>query len=190
MSTEKKYKRKRFFNYSIKGRLQFRMLFKIWMILFVSLLLAGIVFYFYSDINVGKSYRLFHVKAKNFLDFLLPVLVCGFVTSLVLGILVALFFPHAFAGPLHRIENELREIGKGDLSRRIALRKGSEVHELADAVNDMATGLREQVRGIKAAGDEINDFIQKVSPENVEESLRRLKEANGRLQESVNRFTI
>ena len=190
MSTEKTYKRKRFFNYSVKGRLQFRMLFKIWMILFVSLLISGAIFYLYSDINVGASYRLFHVKAKNFLDFLLPVLVGGFATSLVLGILVALFFPHAFAGPLHRIEKELGAIGHGDLSKRITLRKGSEVHELADAINEMAENLRNQVRRIRDAGDEINDIIQDTSPENMEENLRRLKESNGNLQESVRRFIV
>jgi len=190
MSAEKKYKRKRFFNYSVKGRLQLRMLVKIWIILFVSLLLAGIIFYFYSNINVGTSYRLFHVKAENFLDFLLPVLVCGFVTSLVLGILVALFFPHAFAGPLHRIENELRDIGRGNLGKKITLRKGSEIHDLADAINEMTANLRSRVQGIKEAGDKINEIVQKALPENMEESFQNLKESNGRLQESVKRFVV
>lgn len=190
MSAEKKYKRKRFFNYSIKGRLQLRMLVKIWIILFVSLLLAGIIFYFYSNINVGTSYRLFHVKAKNFLDFLLPVLVLGFFTSLVLGVLVALFFPHAFAGPLHRIENELRDIGRGNLNKRITLRKGSEIHDLADAVNEMSENLAKQVQGMKDAAAEINEIVDKASPENMEESLRELKQSNDRLQESVKRFVI
>lgn len=190
MPSEKKYKRKRFFNYSIKGRLQLRMLVKIWTILFVSLLLAGIIFYFYSNISVGTSYRLFHVKAKNFLDFLWPVLVGGFVSSLVLGVLVALFFPHAFAGPLHRIENELGDIGRGNLCKKITLRKGSEIHDLADAINEMAGNLRNQVQGIKDAGDKINEIVQKASPENMEESVVKLKESNDRLQKAVKRFVV
>ena len=97
MSTSKKlFKRKRFFNFSIKKRLQLRMLLKIWSIIFITLLLTGIIFYFYSDINVGKSYRLFHVKADNFLDFLFPVLLAGFFSSLVLGFFAAVFFADGF----------------------------------------------------------------------------------------------
>jgi methyl-accepting chemotaxis protein len=166
------------------------MLIKIWLILFVSLLVAGVIFYFYSDINVGKSYRLFHVKAKNFLDFLLPVLVCGFVTSLVLGVLVALFFPHAFAGPLHRIEKELKDIGHGNLDKRIMLRKGSEIHDLANAINDMTENLRNKIQGIRDAGGQINEIVEKVSPKNIEEDMRKLKETNERFQESMKSFTI
>ncbi|RLC24917.1 MAG: hypothetical protein DRH21_04760 [Deltaproteobacteria bacterium] len=83
------------------------------------------------------SYRLFHVKANNFLDFLFPVLLAGFFSSLVLGFLAAVFFPYAIAGPLYRIEKKLVDIGNGDLKKKIKLRKGDEVGELADSINIM-----------------------------------------------------
>ena len=190
MSTARSYKRKRFFNYSIKRRLQLRMLFKVWGIVFVSLVLAAVIFYFYSNINVGTSYRLFHVKAKNFLDFLFPVLICGFFASLILGIVVALFFPHAFAGPIHRIEKELVDIGKGNLTREISLRKGSEVRDLADAVNVMVADLRDQLRRISEAADEIGNLVEKSSSESADETLEKIKAASANLHAAVKEFKL
>lgn len=124
MSGDIAFKRRKFFNYSIKRKLQFRMLLKILAIVLASLLLAGIIFYFYSDIAAGKSYRLFHVKADNFLDFLFPVLIAGFFASLILGVIAALFFPHAIAGPIYRIEQNFDDIEKGNLNKEISFRKG------------------------------------------------------------------
>lgn len=190
MSTQRTYKRKRFFNYSVKRKLQFRMLCKIWIIVFASLLLAGVIFYYYGNVSVGSSYRLFHIKAQSFLDFLFPVLVVGFFASLVLGAVFALFFPHDFAGPLHRIENELSEIGQGHLNTEIRLRKGSEVDELAVAVNTMTVNLRNQVTKVVEATDEMGQLIIKASPENVATSFQKIKDANERLQEAVKAFQV
>jgi len=166
------------------------MLFKIWLIVFVSLLLAAAVFYIYSDINVGNSYRLFHVKAKNFLDFLLPVLLSGFVISLVLGALVALFFPHAFAGPIYRIEKELESIGRGDLTKQIQLRRGSEVTELAEAVNQMIRDLRGQVTAVRDAADEMSQIIQEASTRGGDESIEKVAAANQRLRTTLKDFKL
>lgn len=190
MHKERVYKRKRFFNYSINRRLQLRMLCKIWLILFTSLLLAGVIFYVYSDISVGNSYRLFHVKAENFLDFLFPVLVSGFVVSLILGLLVTLFFPHAFAGPLYRIEKELESIGRGDLAKEIRLRKGSEVTELAEAVNRMTRDLRQRMEAIRDAADEMAKVIQADPDRRGEETAEDLTAANERLRATLKEFKL
>ena len=191
MSVSKKgYKRKRFFNFSIKKRLQLRMLVKIWGIIFITLLLTGIIFYFYSDINVGKSYRLFHVKANNFLDFLFPVLLAGFFSSLVLGFLAAVFFPYAFAGPLYRIEKELVDIGKGNLTKKIKIRKGDEVGDLADSVNVMVEGLRANIKKIGDISGHIDELVEQAPGENVDDILKKIKAENGSLLEAVNRFKL
>ncbi len=191
MSVSKKgYNRKRFFNFSIKKRLQLRMLVKIWSIIFITLLLTGIIFYFYSDINVGKSYRLFHVKANNFLDFLFPVLLAGFFSSLVLGFLAAVFFPYAIAGPLYRIEKELVDIGKGNLKKKIKLRTGDEVRDLADSVNIMVEGLRANIKKIGGISGHIDELVEQAPGENVDDILKKIKTENRSLLEAVNRFKL
>jgi len=166
------------------------MLVKIWSIIFLTLLLTGIIFYFYSDINVGKSYRLFHVKANNFLDFLFPVLLAGFFSSLVLGFLAAVFFPHAIAGPLYRIEKELVDIGNGNLKKKIKIRKGDEIGDLADSINIMIEGLRAKIKKMGDISGHIDELIEQAPGENVDGILKKIKAENASLQEAVNIFKL
>ena len=187
-SFQRAYRRKRFFNFSIKRRLQLRLLVKIWSIILASLLVTGIIFYFYSDINVGKSYRLFHVKAENFLDFLIPVLVCGFFASLILGVVASFMFPHAIAGPLYRIERELAEIGKGNLRKEIRLRKGDELKDLADSINLMIGDLRDKVKTISDISGQIGGLAEEATAEDSDETIDKIKLANANLQEAIRRF--
>lgn len=189
-SSKMAYKRSRFFNFSIKRRLQLRMLVKIWSIILASLLVTGIIFYFYSDINVGKSYRLFHVKAENFMDFLFPVLVCGFLASLMLGVVASLLFPHAIAGPMYRIEKELAEIGKGNLCKNISLRKGDELKDLVDSINVMTGGLRDKIKTISDISGQIGELAERAADEDHDGTMKKIKLANANLQEAINKFTL
>jgi methyl-accepting chemotaxis protein len=189
-TSDKGYSRKKFFNFSIKRKLQLRMLVKIWSIIFASLFLTGIIFYFYSDISVGKSYRLFHVKAQNFLDFLLPVLLTGFFASLILGILAALFFPHAIAGPLYRIESQLIDIGRGNLNKEFKIREGDDVKDLADSVNVMIRELRNKLKRIDDISGHIGELIEHGKGEAHDETLKKIKAADKKLQQAVKEFKL
>lgn len=189
-NSERAYKREKFFNFSIKKRLQWRILVKIWSIILASLFVTGIIFYFYSDINVGKSYRLFHVKAESFLDFLIPVLLTGFFASLILGVVASLFFPHAIAGPLYKIERELVDIGEGDLRKEIRIRKGDELKDLADSVNIMVRGLRDNIKAISDSSVEIGGLVARARDESPNETINKIEVANSNLQETIRKFKL
>lgn len=189
-SSERAYKRKKFFNFSIKKRLQWRILLKIWGIILASLLVTGIIFYFYSDINVGKSYRLFHIKAESFLDFLIPVLLTGFFASLILGVVASLFFPHPIAGPLYRIERELVDIGKGNLRKEIRIRKGDELKDLADSINIMIRELRDNIKAISDVSVEIGGLVARARDESPNETINKIEVANSNLQETIRKFKL
>ena len=188
--TEKTYTRRRVFNYTIERRLQVRMLFKIWAIILISLIAAGTIFFYYSNINVGNSYRLFHVKAKNFLDFLMPVLAVGSLVGFIFGIGTALFFPHAFAGAIHRIERHLREIGKGDLTDDLKLRKSSELQNLAGAINEMAGSLRARITELRDRSREIEDQVGLLSREDPDGSLEEISKASASIRETLETFKL
>ena len=189
-SSERAYKRKKFFNFYIKKRLQWRILLKIWGIILASLLVTGIIFYFYSDINVGKSYRLFHIKAESFLDFLIPVLLTGFFASLILGVVASLFFPHPIAGPLYRIERDLVDIGKGNLRKEIRIRKGDELEDLADSINIMIRGLRDNIKAISDISVEIGGLVARARDESPNETINKIEVANSNLQETIRKFKL
>jgi len=71
------------------------------------------------------------------------------VVSLVIGGMATLFFPGHIAGGLYGIEREVRKVADGDLTVRIALRKGDTAHGLAAEVNRMVDGLRGRLSGIE-----------------------------------------
>ena len=52
---------------------------------------------------------------------------------------------HRIVGPMNRIKQTLEAIGKGDFSRRITLRKGDALEDLAKSINQMAESLQQRV---------------------------------------------
>ena len=189
-NSDKTFKRKRFFNFSIQKRLQLRMLLKIWAIILASLFVTCIIFYFYSDVSVGKSLRLFHVKAKTFMDILFPVLVTGFFASLVLGVVISLLFPHSIAGPLYRIERELVDVGNGNLCKEISLRGRDELQGLADSINIMIKGLNGSITIISDLSGEIKGLAAKTTDEDSKEIINKIKMKNESLQKAISKFKL
>lgn len=55
---------------------------------------------------------------------------------------VAILFSHRIAGPLPKIYEALRGIGKGQFDVRLTLRKHDELRELVEAINEMARNLK------------------------------------------------
>ena len=99
--------------------------------------------------QITASFLLFHIKARNFLDFLLPVVGISFVISLVVGTIASLFFPKNIAGALYRIEEDVRRIAEGDLTVQISLRSGDEGGSLAEQLNKMIKLFRETIVGVQ-----------------------------------------
>lgn len=185
-----KMRKSRFFNFSIKKKMQFSMLVKIWIALFIALIIFGTVFYFYSDITIGASYRQFHIKAKNFLDFLLPAVLFGFGISLVLGFVSALFFPHSIAGPIYRLERELIEIGKGDLRKKLKLRGNDSCEDLAESINKMADELREKIKRIGDYSDKIASLVDRSHKEVSSDVIEDVRDTTESLQKVIKEFKL
>lgn len=70
--------------------------------------------------------------------------------TIVLGLAVtfglALFFSHYIAGPLFRFEKVLQEMGKGNLTMNVKLRKNDELQDTADEFNRALAGLRSKIK--------------------------------------------
>lgn len=160
MSTGKPYKR-RVLNFSIQRAMQLRMIGKIAAILFLSLLLSSMVFYYFADQEITGSFRLFHIRARNFLDFLLPVVIASFVISLLSGAIASLFFPKNYAGPLYRIEEDVKRFGAMDFSRPIILRKNDESASLAAQINLLADRISRKLHNIEHAAAQAQELCRR-----------------------------
>lgn len=181
--------RRSIINYSIKREMQYRLLLKVMFIAFIATGLAGAFFYFYSNQEVGQSFRQFHITARSFLDFLFPAVIIALLIGIVTSFGMAIFFPHSIAGPLHRIERDIKErLGEGDLSVRFSVRKGDEVGELADALNIMVEKMRLKVEKVKSVSEELATNTRNINKN--DESFKKLSELAGKLKKAVDEIKL
>ncbi len=178
--------RRRRLNYSIKRQMQIRLLFKLLSVVLLGLALSSAIFFYMSNQEVGETYRQFHIQARNFLDFLLPGIIMAFLVGLIVAVVIALFFPHKIAGPLYRIERELKErVGEGDLRVRFTVREGDEIGDLADALNTMVAKLKTKVERLNAVADELSAIAV-----DKEIDRERLKETVSMLERILKEFKL
>jgi methyl-accepting chemotaxis protein len=76
---------------------------------------------------------------------MVPLIAIKLVIYLVIVLIVSGVISHRLAGPVFKIEKTCGEIGKGDLSRKVCLRKGDQMVDLKDAVNGMTDSLEKLV---------------------------------------------
>jgi len=147
-------------NFSINRHLQLRLLVKVLGIVIVGVGIMAAVFYFYSNREINESYRQFHVNAKNFLDYLWPAVISSLILAIIAAISITLFLPQKIAGPLYRIEKDLKErVSKGDLTVKFTLRKGDELTGLAEAVNLTVESLILKLKKISEPAIALNSRI-------------------------------
>lgn len=175
--------RRRLINYSIKRKMQFRLLLAVMLVVFVSVSLTSGFFYLMSNQEVGQTYRQFHINAKNFLDILLPAVIIAFAVGMVAAVIIAIFIPHRIAGPLYRMERELKErVGAGDFTVVFGVRKGDELGELASALNVMVAKLRDRMGAVREAAEGISAAAKETRAD------KRVADAAKKLEETVKEF--
>ncbi|WP_020675678.1 hypothetical protein [Geopsychrobacter electrodiphilus] len=158
MKAERPYKRK-LLNFSVNRSMQLRMICWISGIVFVCLLLSSAIYFQFANQEIEASFKMFHVKARNFLDMLLPVVGISFGTSLVCGVIASLFFPKHYAGALYRIEEDLNSIVEtSDLRLRIILRDGDQAGPLANQVNVLLADLQTRMAVAQQALEKLEEI--------------------------------
>jgi len=170
-----KYKGRKILNFSIKRKFQFQMITRITLILFFSLLISSATYYYFANQEITSSWRLFHIDARNFLDFLLPIVIGSFFVSLVTGIIVSLFFPKSIAGSLYRIEQDVKRITDGDLTVQINLRAGDPLPSLAESINTLVSTLRNKMSTIQSILEQMNAvYSSEEIPNESRDALQRI----------------
>lgn len=179
--------KRKLINFSIKREFQVKLLLKVLGIVLVGTAITSAVFYFYADREIGNSLKSFHVNARNFLDYLFPAIMVSGVLGFIIASIVSVFFPHTFGGPLFRIERDLVEkVGEGDLTVRFHLRKGDNVKDLADSLNQTFDKMCVKIKDIETASENLTKLISTNSPPGSE----KLMEAQKNLTEKINKFKI
>lgn len=110
----------------------------------------------------------------------------------------SIYLSHRIAGPLYRIEKDLKALsGDGDLTRVFRLRKNDEMQEVAQAINVMLAGLRDRIAGAREEREKELEKITRLadgccagesSPGERAKNLESLKAAIADLCEIDGRF--
>ncbi len=166
-----------------------RLLGMIMLVVIISTIINAASFYFLSNQEIGNSLLQFHVKARSFLDILFPFIAA----SLVIGILVALgitiFIPQRIAGPLYRIEKDIKEkLGEGNLAVKFTVRGKNELVDLADALNTMEGKLRVKLERIQRTSAELVQSAEALRGE--EDAAKRVKNLARDVDEAAREFKI
>ncbi len=77
--------------------------------------------------------------------------VAAIVVSLLAAILLATLLARWVTGPLARLNRSAKELGQGDLARRVAVRRRDEIGQLAASFNRMAEGLQASFASLQAS---------------------------------------
>ncbi len=167
-----------------------RLLAKVMLIALVSVGLNALLFYLYSNREIGASFKQFHVNATSFLDLLLPAVIGSLVIGLVLAFVISVFLPHKIAGPLFRLERDLTDkLGEGNLTVKFIVRKNDEFKELADTLNVMTGKLKAKVERIKKASDELSS-VAAASARGGDETMQNISVAVKKLDDAVRGFKL
>ncbi len=172
-----KFKRRIFL---IKRGLQFRYMGVIFVAMLLVAMIVGWTVYFsiWKDISdpTKKYDELVEVfKQGN------QVLLARMVFIAIIICFLSVFVSHKIAGPVYRLEESVKTIASGDFSRRIKLRQGDELQDLADAFNTMTESLDKIIGEDQKMLQNLNIIIEKIK-----QDFKMKTIAEGRKGEIIN----
>ncbi len=153
--------RRKRLNLKVKRDLQIWILKRILFVVAISIFLALIILYFFSHKEINQSFYKAHLTIKHVSDLLLPVILASAGVCLVAGFLFAVFFPQRIAGPIYRIEEDLKYVAStGDFTKHIRLRRGDRFHSLAQAANLVILRAREELKIVFRSLNQIEKALE------------------------------
>ena len=188
--------RRKIKNYLIMKNVQMKIAFTnlIYMLVVIAIVLAAVLSPFYSDISQADELCGQYFSAQIFIVLLERLFVA------LLGLMVIAFFhqvliTHKFCGPLVNIFNSVRQISRGDLSRKIFLRKydflqheASQVNRMMDNLSALIMEMRQENDLILATLDSANN--NRTDPEKLHACLNKATTHAQICQEQLSQFRL
>jgi methyl-accepting chemotaxis protein len=92
-----------------------------------------------------------------------------------------ILFSHRLCGPLVNVGHTLDYISKGDLTRRVFLRRNDFLKDEAARINTMLANLNDRVRMLKANQNDLTIAATNLAQGPVEDAIRNVIQRNGML---------
>jgi len=159
----KKYERKQ---YIVDKKFQYKFVLMLIFFIFLTVLTVSFTTFYVIWQNVIEEFFFVPEASKKLGDIYLrtsELLVLPLAVLAVIGAVAGIFISHRIAGPVYRIKKVSEEIAKGNLSINVKFRKGDELHDLADSMNSMISGVRTLVKEDRSAIDKIAAVSEKLT---------------------------
>ncbi len=132
------------------------------------------------------------VTVKKTADFIFPItLETVLVVSLFSGaavLVLTLLASHKISGPLFRLTKDIDKLSEGDLSTLFRIRGNDQLQQLAQKLNDMTVSLKEKLKLIKSAQNDVKSFLNDKNKNIPREESEELLILLNNLEEKINNF--
>ena len=181
-----KIKRRQYF---VQKNFQFKFILKFCIVVLIGIIISTGLLFLFSMNTLTSSFEQSRLVIKNTAFAIIPSVFLSNLIALALitlvTIIVTLIISNKLAGPLFRFQKELKEIGEGNLTQEIKLRKNDQITAIADSLNQMRTGLKNNILAIK---EEVEQIIESASGQDIPPEL--IKKLNHLNQKIVNNFKL
>jgi methyl-accepting chemotaxis protein len=134
------------------------------------------------------------VEFSEIFERVSAILVLRILVGSFLLFILSIFASHKIAGPLHRIENALMAVEKGDLNIDLnQLRAGDEMAELAQTINSAIKKIRESINKCRKKAKKISELSAQLSAqgggkEQTAKTVEELQHVAAQLVTEINTF--
>ena len=165
-----------------------------YMVLVVLVVVFSILAPFYLDIFQPSELCRQYLSAKIFI-VLLERLAITVVVLLLVAFIHQIIMSHKFCGPLVNFVNSFQRLKKGDLTRKIYLRRYDFLKDEAQHLNDMIDGLSEMIADIKKENKLLVSSLEKAMDAEANQAaesdaIRDAKKRAESCQEMLSKFTL
>ncbi len=169
------YKRRHYF---INKQCQFKFNLKFCLLILAGVVVSTALLLFFSQDTLTSSFQQSRLVIESTSKAILPALI--YTSLITLGlisfatIIVTLFVSHQIAGPLFRLEKDLKEIGSGNLTKNVSLREKDQLTAMAECMNEMTCSLHDNIFEIQTMIKELLESAsqQKAPPELIDKVKR------------------
>lgn len=170
--------------YFVQKDFQSKFILKFCLILLIGIIISTGILYLFSENTLTSSFEQSRLVIKDTSSAILPnVFLSHLITFVIIALLtiaVTLLVSHKLAGPLFRFQKELKEIGNGDLSKPVKIRKKDQFEAVADSLNQMRANLQIKILDIK---EEVNQIIEFTSTKEIpSDFVKRLEHLNQKIR--------
>ena len=170
--------------YFIQKDYQFKFILKFCLIVLAGSIISTAILFFFAQGTLTSSFEHSRLVIRNTATAIMPsVILTNVITLIVITfstIVVVLFISHKIVGPMFRFEKDLKDIGQGDLTKKVRLRKKDQFTNLSDSLNIMTATLHEKVVSTQT---EVRQLIELASKE---KAPQKLVEGLNHLHKNIN----